>query len=141
MGSPSPRTVQDYCHSFNLPLDSVRLPCLFCGNYCCTEDLLQCMLKNFCLVWKGPFCYAACTPCVYASAKHEYRNYFQCFVKGPAVEHLAQKSLFLLHVRCIHCLKELDDAEKAGHLAKHIDFALVRGNWRGFCRECLSAIF
>lgn len=59
-----------------------------------------------------------------------------CTVNAVFIESLLQKPLKDIPIRCIHCYKLCDLAEKFDCIVKDQCFALVRGTWRGPCRDC-----
>lgn len=136
--SPNPDTLAAYCEVFGLKLTDVRLPCNFCKFYLTEQDLAAFQLKNFNLLWKGPWCFACCRSCTRLSAAFELRTYYQCTCKCEALEGLAKASLKSIPVRCLCCLALLSFVEKLEHLAIGEDFYLVRSNWKGYCRNCIK---
>lgn len=141
MEQPTPRTLLEYCARFSVDLGSAKLPCLFCNNLCSAEDLQQFIEKNLRLVWKSNReCFACCEKCLWASAKYEYENHFQCIVRTDSVEAISGKSLDVLVVRCVNCLTELSLEEKYAAYLYDLEYILVRGGWRSFCKTCVHKV-
>lgn len=138
--SPFPETLSSYCKLFGLSLSEVKLPCNFCKFYLNEQDLAAFHLKQFKLLWKGPWCYACCRSCTRLSAAFELRTFYQCSCKCTAVEGLAKTNLVCIPMRCLLCLALLSYAEKLEHLNIEEDFVLVRSSWKGYCRNCIKKI-
>ncbi|AWK28209.1 E6 protein [Human papillomavirus type 221] len=136
--SPFPETLSAYCQLLGLQLSDVRLPCNFCKFYLTEQDLAAFHLKQFKLIWKGPWCYACCRSCARLTAAYELRKFYQCTCNCNAVEGLAKTTLDCIPVRCLQCLALLSFAEKLEHLAIGQDFYLVRSTWKGYCRNCIK---
>ncbi|ADH29805.1 transforming protein E6 [Human papillomavirus 121] len=135
--SPTPVTITEYCNTFGFSLKDIRLPCTFCRFYLTIQDLASFELKQFRLLWKGPFCYACCRSCMRLTAAFEVRKHYQCSCSCLFLEDLLGRPLQHIPMRCLLCLALLDYAEKLQHFCVREDFVLVRGNWRGYCRNCI----
>lgn len=138
--SPSPLTITEYCARFGFALADVRIPCNFCRSYLCVQDCAAFDLKQFRLLWKNAFCYACCRACMRLSAAYEVERFIQCICDCKYVTDLVKKPLKCIPMRCLLCLALLDFSEKLEHLFLNEPFTLVRGNWRGFCRNCIRKV-
>lgn len=139
MERPTPKSLQEYFRTFSVDSTTANLLCLFCNGKCSAEDLEQFIDKNLRLVWKSDGgCFACCEVCLWASAKYELKNHFQCMVKVESVEYYSGKTLDNLVVRCVTCLKELSIEEKLAAYLYELDFLLVRGGWRSYCKSCVQ---
>lgn len=72
------------------------------------------------------------------TALYEKENFFVCTVKSHLLTGLVDKDLSEIIIRCQDCYAILDYLEKLYHVYNDLDFVLIRGNWRGVCRNCLQ---
>lgn len=135
--SPTPVSITAYCSAFGFTFDQVRIPCKFCKSYLTVQDCAAFDLKKFKLLWKDGFCYGCCRSCMRLSAAFESSKFKQCVCSCYFVVDLVEKPLREIPMRCIECLAFLDYSEKLQHLHLNENFSLVRGNWRGYCRNCI----
>lgn len=131
-----PVCLEEYCNYFGVEFENLRLPCIFCLHCLDTLELLSFQQKRLSLVWRNCKCYAACVTCIRQTAAIEKHRYFQCAVQGAFIEHVSQKRLQELTVRCLECMTLLTSAEKVDIIACGESFFLVRGHWKGICRAC-----
>lgn len=132
-----PKFLNDYCVYYKINFFDLRLPCIFCDIIVNPQELASFYMKKLSLIWKTGRVYACCTKCLALSARFEKDKYFQCLVSSAAIEHLTQKPLKDICVRCLYCLSLLDLAEKIDIKFKGLSYCLVRGHWRGLCRNCI----
>lgn len=133
-----PVCLDEYCNFFGVDFNTLHLPCIFCRHSLDTVELLSFKHKRLSLVWRKGKCYAACAVCVRQTAAIEKFRYSQCSVSGEFIEHVAQKRLQELIVRCLECMTLLSPAEKVDIIASGECFYLVRGHWKGICSACGS---
>lgn len=131
-----PVCLEEYCNYFDVTPDMLTLPCIFCRRDLCDSDLDSFSRKRLSLVWKKGVCYAACVRCVARTAAYERAKYFQCTVEAVYIEYFTQTPLQELNVRCLFCMGLLTNEEKIDIIASGSKFQLVRGHWKGVCREC-----
>lgn len=129
-------TVEGYCALYGCSLETAFLPCLFCRNTLSFQDLCAFSTKCLNLVLRNFAFYAACTACLRISAAYEQRHYYQCSTDSCFLEFLCGSHIGLINVRCVHCMKRLDNIEKLDCLNRREKFHLVRGIWRSSCRLC-----
>lgn len=132
-----PKFLDDYCIHFQINFFALRLPCVFCANILNAQELAGFYMKKLSLIYKHNSVFACCSKCLVLSAKYERENFFQCMVTSSAIEHLTKKVLKDICIRCLYCLTLLDLAEKIDIKHKEIPYCLVRGHWRGPCRNCI----
>lgn len=137
MACARPLRLDDFCAVYSVSLFDVSLPCIFCKFVCDLQDLAAFHIRNLCLVWRSEQAFACCRKCINLSAKYEYDNYCVCIVNALSIEQLLGLSLKDIFIRCLCCYKLLDIAEKLDCCAGNEFFALVRGTWRGPCRNCI----
>nr|AYA94775.1 MAG: E6 protein [Human papillomavirus] len=131
-----PTRLDEYCRYFDISFFVLRLRCIFCNSFLDPQDLARFYMKQLNLIWKNKVAFGCCTLCLNLSAIYEKTKFFQCTVNSVNIEHLARKSLKDIPVRCLFCLKLLDLAEKFDIKVREDLYCLVRGHWRGVCREC-----
>nr|AYA94815.1 MAG: E6 protein [Human papillomavirus] len=136
METPMPTDLREYCKLFDICFFDLQLPCVFCKHIVPLQDLASFYLKCLCLIWKGAVCHAACTKCLKVTALFECDNYFQCSVNAIFLTDLVGKPISQIVVRCVHCLKLLDCAEKIDCIVQQQLCHLIRGRWRARCRVC-----
>nr|AYA94392.1 MAG: E6 protein [Human papillomavirus] len=131
-----PVRLDDFCNFFSVSIFDLYLPCIFCKFICDLQDLAAFHVKKLSIVWRNGKAFVCCRKCVQLSAKYEFDNYSVCVVKACSLEGLLHKSLQSITIRCVSCYQLLDLTEKIDCCARQDDFALVRGSWRGPCRNC-----
>lgn len=131
-----PVRLDDLCSYYSVSLFDLSVPCIFCKFICDLQDLASFHLKKLSIVWRGGNPFACCRKCVQLSAKYEFDNYCVCVVNAVNLESLLHKSLKCINIRCVSCYQLLDLTEKLDCCAREDIFALVRGSWRGPCRNC-----
>lgn len=132
-----PTSLDEYCTRFNIALSDLRLRCVFCNYYLSPQQLFSFYQKHLCLIWKNFNCFACCLPCIRLAARFEQENYTQCAVDCGSLETFLGVSINIVKIRCLFCLRLLTVLEKRDCISKKEQFYLVRGRWRGCCRECL----
>lgn len=138
MANGKPTTVDEYCRRFNTSFFDLRLHCIFCSHIVPLQEIAGFYVKRLNLIWKGECCYACCAKCLTLSAKFELENYTQCCIDAVKVEDLLNQKIKDVPMRCLVCVKLLDVVEKLDCLYKNELLFLVRGRWRGPCRDCIS---
>ncbi|ACT76412.1 E6 protein [Human papillomavirus 116] len=138
MENPFPNDLRSYCNYFGICLFDLRLQCIFCKSILDIVDLAKFHKKELRLVWRCKVAYACCSKCLYASARYENENHFQCAVKASTLHDLLGTPLHQIYMRCNHCLSGLDLQEKFDLVARDCYVILVRGYWRGPCRDCIN---
>ena len=133
-----PVRLDDFCNYYCVSLFDLSLPCIFCKFICDLQDLASFHLKRLSIVWRSGKPYICCRKCVKLSALYEAENYCVCVVKASVLEGLLHKSLQSVAIRCLCCYQLLDLCEKLDCCARNENFSLVRGTWRGPCRNCIS---
>ena len=131
-----PICLEEYCSYFNVAFDTLTLPCIFCRGTVWATELEVFQRRRLSLVWRGNNCYAACLRCINRTAAYERFKYFQWSVKAEYIEYFSQTPLDSLIVRCLFCMALLTNEEKVDIIASGSTFQLVRGHWKGVCREC-----
>lgn len=132
-----PVKLDEFCSYYNISLFDLSLPCIFCGFHSGLQDLASFHVKQLCIIWRSNTPFVCCRKCVTASAIYEYNNYCLCTVNAVFIESLLQKPLKDIPIRCLYCYKLCDLAEKFDCIVRDQSFALVRGTWRGPCRDCV----
>jgi hypothetical protein len=132
-----PKFLNDFCSHFQINFFDLCLPCIFCRCTLNPQELAGFYMKKLSLVWKEGRVFACCTKCLLLSAQYEKEHFFQCVASSGALEHLTKKTLSDICVRCIYCLTLLDLAEKVDIKNRELTYSLVRGHWRGVCRNCI----
>lgn len=138
MAAVLPTDLKAYCRVFGLDFFELGLRCIFCNCIVGLVDLAKFYKKCLCLVWRNNVAYAGCTKCLCLSAKFEAEKHFQCSAKVESLPHLLNKPLAEICLRCYYCLGLLDLQEKFDLVARGKPACLVRGYWRGPCRECID---
>lgn len=133
-----PVKLDDFCVRYGISLFNVQLRCVFCRHWVNFVELADFHHKHLCLTWKENVCYAACCSCLRLCAKCETERFYQCNLASEFIEDILHKPLSDIVIRCLHCLKKLDLIEKLEHKILKSSFHLVRGYWRGECRNCKS---
>ena len=136
MEEPLPLKIEDYCNRYGISFFALQLRCIFCKHWIDTVQLAAFHAKRLTLLWRQNVCYACCAPCLRLSAKYECERYYQCSLKSTFIVDVLHKPLSEIVIRCLHCLCMLDLIEKVEHLITDDPFHLVRGHWRGTCRNC-----
>nr|AYA94152.1 MAG: E6 protein [Human papillomavirus] len=131
-----PIHLDDFCRKYGISFFDVRLQCVFCKHWISTLDLAAFYCKCLSLIWKDNVCYACCCSCLKLSALYETQRYYQCTVMSDFIEDIVRKPLSEIIIRCLCCLTKLDLVEKLEHKYTGSAFYLVRGYWRGYCRNC-----
>lgn len=133
-----PTRLDEYCRYFDISFFVLRIRCIFCSSFLDPQDLASFYMKQLNLIWKNKIAYGCCSLCLKLSAIYERNNFFQCAVNSVNIEHLAKKPLKDIVVRCLGCFKLLDLAEKFDIKVKEELYCLIRGHWRGLCRNCIK---
>lgn len=131
-----PTKLDQFCLQNGISFFDVRLRCVFCGHWISTNELADFHCKCLSLIWKKNVCYAACCSCLKLCARCESERFYQCNVSSAFIEDIVHKPLSDIVIRCLHCLTKLDMLEKLEHRYLEKRFHLIRGYWRGECRNC-----
>lgn len=131
-----PGSLDVYCKEHGISFFELRISCIFCRFVCSLVDLAAFYNKRLSLVWKDKVCYACCSACLTLSAKYELENYYQCSLSSDYFEDIVRQPLQEVVIRCLKCLTALDYMEKLDHKRNCKPFHLIRGRWRGDCRNC-----
>lgn len=131
-----PLKLDEYCRQYGISFFDVQLRCVFCRHLVSTSELADFHCKHLSLIWKEKVCYAACCACLRLCARCEAERYYQCNVCSSLIEDIVRKPLCDIVIRCLYCLAKLDLLEKLEHKYLRKRFHLVRGYWRGDCRNC-----
>lgn len=131
-----PTTLESYCNYFRVSFFDLKLKCIFCKFVLSTLDLAAFHVKELSVVWRKNEPFLCCTACLRLTAQFEKENYLICTARSDLLSGLLGKPLSDIVIRCQYCFKLLDYAEKLRHLYNNADFLLVRGLWRGDCRNC-----
>lgn len=138
MADSYPVRLDDFCNRYSVSIFNLCLPCIFCKFNCNLQDLASFHLKRLSIVWRAGKPFICCSKCALLSAKYEFENYCTCVVKASLIEDLLHKSLHCITIRCVACYQLLDFSEKLDCCARDQEFCLVRGSWRGPCRNCTA---
>nr|AYA94047.1 MAG: E6 protein [Human papillomavirus] len=138
MAQQLPLDLESYCNTFGVSFFQLHLKCVFCKCHIDIVDLARFVKKKLCLVWRDYVGYACCNKCLYLSAKYESEKYFQCATDAKYLHVLIEKPLEDVLLRCMHCLACLDNQEKVDLVSRDRKVCLIRGYWRGACRECIE---
>lgn len=131
----NPRSIADYCQAVGKTLDTVGIPCKFCGNTLDYYDCVSFDLKGLFLLWRDFSCFAACRSCCHLLGVAELLYFYEGSYSTRDVIVLENKPLSAICIRCAGCLKSLSLPEKivSGSLAR---IHKVRGQWRSICMFC-----
>nr|AEX31150.1 E6 protein [Human papillomavirus] len=138
MASLYPLDLETYCNVFNISFFELQLKCVFCKCTLNIIDLARFVFKKLCLVWRDNVGYACCNKCLHLSARYESEKYTQCAVEAKNLHALIQTPLQEILLRCMYCLGCLDLQEKIDLISRGKHVLLIRGYWRGCCRECMD---
>ena len=138
MENPFPTDLREYCKYFAISLFDLSLQCIFCKCYVDIVDLARFYKKQLHVVWKKNVGYVCCTKCLFTSAKYEAERHFQCAVKVADLPGLLNRPLQEIYMRCYYCLAALDLQEKFDLISRDRYACLIRGYWRGPCRDCIN---
>ena len=138
MENPFPTDLREYCTYCGVCLFDLCLQCIFCKCHVDIVDLAKFYKKKLRVVWKKNVAYVCCTKCLFASAKYEAEQHFQCAVKVCDLHGLLDRPLQDIHMRCYYCLGTLDLQEKVDLISRGKSACLIRGYWRGPCRDCIN---
>nr|AYA94674.1 MAG: E6 protein [Human papillomavirus] len=136
MAAYFPRRLDEYCQFYQIDFFSLRLPCIFCLFYPSLQDLADFYCKKLNIVWRKNVPYVCCSKCCKHSALLERQKFFQCSVKCSILDAVVGKPLKEIVIRCVSCFALLDYAEKLDLCTRDDVVLLVRGHWRGDCRNC-----
>lgn len=133
-----PVCVEEYCNYFGVTFSELNFLCIFCRCPVPPLELLTFQYRQLSLVWREGTCYAACIACIERVAKYERDKFFQCAVNGMYIEFFTKTPLQDLIVRCMFCMRLLTSEEKIDIIGAGATFCLVRGHWKGYCRDCFQ---
>lgn len=133
-----PTDLDSYCNYFKISFFDLKLHCIFCKFSVSIVDLASFHNKKLSLIWRDKTPYCCCSKCLRLTALYEKQNYFVCTAKSHLLTGLLGKELSDIVIRCEYCFSILDYIEKLYHVYNDKDFILVRGNWRGVCRNCMQ---
>lgn len=133
-----PTDLDSYCQHFKINFFDLVLNCIFCKFPLSTVDLASFHNKKLSIIWRNYKPFVCCCKCLRLTAKFEKENYFVCTVKSHLLTGLIKKELSEINIRCQECYAFLDYLEKLSHLYNDLDFAFIRGHWRGTCRNCMQ---
>lgn len=131
-----PLRLDAFCHRYGISFFDLAIPCVFCQQVCCLKDLADFHERKLSLAWRDGDPYAACNPCLTATAKYERLKYTQCCGKLCNLDAIVGKPLDAIPVRCHLCFSLLDVQAKAEGSVKFRDAFLIRGYWRSWCGKC-----
>lgn len=130
------KNLVDYCKQENISFFDLQLHCLFCKFAVSLPDLASFYCKKLTLVYRDNSAFAACSKCLKLSALFENERYYTCSIKAWLLSDLIGKPLSEIAIRCENCMSLLDYIEKCDCIYQGGYFHLIRGNWRGCCRNC-----
>nr|AYA94835.1 MAG: E6 protein [Human papillomavirus] len=130
------KNLVDYCKQENLTFFELTLKCLFCNFVVSLPDLASFHCKQLALVYRNNIAFAACSQCLRLSAAFETQRYYTCSIRAGLLSDVIGRHLSDIPIRCEYCLQLLDYIEKFDCIYRSGYFHLVRGNFRGCCRNC-----
>jgi hypothetical protein len=133
-----PTDLDSYCTYFKISFFDLKLNCIFCKFPLSIVDLASFHNKKLSVIWRDYTPYVCCSKCLRLTALYEKQNFFVCTAKSHLLTGLLGKELSEINIRCLHCYCFLDYIEKLRHLYNDLDFVLIRGTWRGICRNCVQ---
>lgn len=136
MEANHPRSLDEYCTTFETSFFNLRLRCIFCMFYASLPDLADFFVKKLSIVWRHGCPFVCCQKCARHSAKIDREKYTLCIVNCNILDAVVGKPLSEILIRCSSCFAVLDNAEKLDACAREQPVLLIRGNWRTECRTC-----
>lgn len=131
-----PGSIYSLCSTYGCTLETLNICCLFCRTALSYQDILSFTVKHLRIVLRNNSFFAACSTCLQLSAAYEQRKYCQCVATANYVKSVCNGNYCDLNVRCLTCMKRLDNIEVLESLEKDEEFYLVRCIWRTKCRLC-----
>lgn len=131
-----PLNLSEYCKAYNVCFFDLKLDCVFCRFTVRLSELAEFQEKNLSMIWKDHVPFVACRNCLRLSARLERERYCTCTVRGDLFDALTCQDISVTSIRCLLCLRLLDQAEKVDIKAGNKEVHRVRGYWRAPCRYC-----
>lgn len=136
MAAAQPRRLDLLCEATGQTFFQLSLKCAFCNFELSLQDLAGFHCKHLSLIYRENIPYAVCSGCLRLSAKCEFEEFCRCSVPAAILPDILHAPLTSVAVRCVHCYKLLDCAERFDLAAGSELVYLVRNIWRGPCRDC-----
>lgn len=136
MAASLPKRLDELCQATGQSFFELDIKCAFCNFKLSLQELASFHESCLSLLYRNNFPFGACTGCLRLSAKCEFDLYCRCSVRAEILPDILQTPLTQISVRCVHCYKKLDSAEKFDLCTGSEDVYLVRNLWRGPCRSC-----
>lgn len=116
-------------------LEPLHIPCIFCNAALSPQDIFDFNTKQLKLLNRNGQTFACCARCLRLSVQYE-SQYYTCSVVAGNLSDLLGAPLCKITVRCEFCMGLLTEREKLEAVDAELYFHLVRGWWRGPCRQC-----
>nr|WJJ59277.1 MAG: E6 protein [Arctocephalus gazella papillomavirus 1] len=132
----NPKTIQGLLTTFELPLDSLLLSCVYCHCALTRRDLILFDYRSLNLVWRKGLVYGVCDPCLRGAAKVQLWRHFVRSVFVSTLETEQGTAIGDLSVRCAGCFKYLGEEEKLLMVEDRRRVHQIGEHWRGVCIRC-----
>lgn len=136
MAAERPRRLDQLCEETGQTFFNLKLQCAFCNYPLNLQELASFHLKCLSLIYRDNIPFGVCTGCTRLSAKCEFEQFCRCSLQAEILPDILGIPLTGICVRCVHCYRLLDTAEKFDLATGSETVYLVRNIWRGACRDC-----
>lgn len=132
-----PKTIRALATSRDSTVDAVIVKCRFCRKNLSLYDKLNFEYCQLQVIYRNNRPYAACLSCVTLVSRIEYTVGLERVFPANATEGLYGQNLFDLDVRCIRCLRPLENHERALCYYYNYPIYVVRQRFRASCTLCM----
>lgn len=104
-------SIRDLCTCLALNYATVLVPCNFCGATLTALDCVFFDQADCRLLWKDGLAFGVCHGCLKQLARFEYLAFSRGSCTASAFESMLGRSLHTVSVRCLTCLRRLQETE------------------------------
>lgn len=134
----NPKSLESLCSAFEVTVEELQLPCVFCKRHLAPEELRTFCERQFRVVWRSGFPFGACWACTFTRGREQSWRHHHFSAFAPTVEVDTGVPLGDLLIRCTVCLRPTTYLEKLAVVSRGGRFHKISEQWRGYCYNCID---
>uniref|UniRef100_A0AAU6S4W0 Protein E6 n=1 Tax=Barbastella barbastellus papillomavirus 1 TaxID=3139985 RepID=A0AAU6S4W0_9PAPI len=134
------QTLRELAQLLRVDLADLLITCFYCTRWLTYVDKVLFLHSGLGLHYRDDLPYAACQPCVKATARLDFLLNYQGFMSVDQICGIKNKDFSELDVRCWSCLRVLNRLEKLDVATTRGDVALIGDQVRARCLLCKIGI-
>lgn len=136
MAAPQSFSLKEVAESCGLTLETFFIPCFYCYKTLTYQEKIIFDYSQLLLVWKDELPYACCPGCIKISARLDFLLGYQRSVPHQHFAELCSYPWETVVVRCLACLRKLNEAEKREIERHNLLVYSVKDGIRAHCVLC-----